>query len=155
MDGMLIIAIASAVGGWSAFGYTLRQLHRYRAAWKNQCALVQIEIYSRDRARNEADLNRMAASAAGNELRASRQSNAALAAKASDLTKQLIATRENLDESDRHADEAIALSVARWKQIEELQASALAASELIAKLTSDKAELLKRLESFQTGTPVA
>lgn len=131
MEPITYYAIVSALGGWGAFGYMLRQRDRYREAWKNQAGQSDIESAKRE-------LFQMAATAAGDELRLSRQSNAALAANAGDLTKQLTAEREYITELTQQRDEAIMLSGKRWQELDEM--------------TVKCADLNARLDGINTAT---
>ena len=122
MDALTGIAIASALGGWGAFSYTLARLNAEDEQMESDRVERARLAYSLSLEEKQNELLIMAANVAGDELRATRKCNAALAAQNADITKQLIATRENLEEEITIREAATDLSVARYKQIEDLRA---------------------------------
>jgi hypothetical protein len=121
MDGLLILAIVSAVSGWGVAFHQMRQSRRYRMAWLTQCSLREdfdarfaVSEKERVRFRDAYAFEASRAIVSGNEC-----------AKAKDALKCALETKSAVEaalaELEQFAREAVELSAARWKQIEELQ----------------------------------
>jgi len=121
MDGLLILAIASAVSGWGVAFHQMRQRERYRVAWRTQCELR--EDFDTQLARSkDATLHwrNLFAKEAAKLIVVSGE-----LAKARDALKCALETKSAVEaalaESEQFAREAVTLSEARWRLIEELQ----------------------------------
>jgi len=126
MDSLTIIAITSAVGGWGAFSYMLRSRDKFEDAYENERAENNDLTHALSLSEKQNDILSYAASMAGDEMRAVRNSNTALVNKCGDLSKQLIATRDALEASEELGRQQCALSEARYRQIEEMRRAEVA-----------------------------
>lgn len=121
MDGLLILAIVSAATGWCVAFHQMRQRERYRMAWANQCDIR--EAYDARLAESTSATlhwrNLFAKEAAKLIVVSGELAKAKDALKCALETKS--AVESALAESEEFAREAVTLSEARWKQIEELQ----------------------------------
>lgn len=115
MDDMLVIAIASAVAGWCVAFHQMRQRERYRLAWRMQCGL---RILAEDSTLHWRNL--FAKEAAKLIVADSERDIAKHALKCALETKS--AVEAALAESEQFGRDAVDLSTARWKQIQELEA---------------------------------